>query len=235
MTKSRIRSVLLGSLLTVLVPLGAYWYLKSNGYNGRVPLPKHYGIAKIVDVKKGDNVVKDTLYRVLQDLRLVNQLGDSVSLNSDLKGKMLIVNFFFTNCTTICPVMSHNMQKLVKALKKEDSILQFISISVDPENDSVPRLRDYANRLDVNHDTWYFMTGNKSAIYNYARTELELKVPQAPKEGNDFIHPEQFVLIDKYRNIRGYYNGLDSNKVRQCAEDVAYLMVEKNSEHERKK
>lgn len=234
MTRSRVRSLFLGSLLTVLVPLGAYWYLKSNGYNGRVPLPNHYGIDKIVDVTKGDQVVKDTVYRTLADLRLVNQLGDSISINKDLKGKTVILNFFFTSCTTICPVMSHNMQKLTQALKKEDSILQFISISVDPDNDSVPRLREYANRLHVNHDKWYFTTGSKEAIYAYARQQLELKVPQAPKEGNDFIHPEQIVLIDKYRNIRGYYNGLDSNNVRQCAEDVAYLMVEKNKEHEQK-
>jgi protein SCO1/2 len=164
----------------------------------------------------------------------MNQVGDSIYLNKDLQGKMLIINFFFTSCTSICPTLSHNMQKLSKALKKEDSLIQFISITVDPEHDSMMPLRKYANRLDVNHDKWFFMTGNKEAIYQYARKELELKVPQPPKEGNDFIHPEQIVLIDKYRNIRGYYDGLDSNKVRQCAEDVAYLIVEKNKEHEKK-
>jgi protein SCO1/2 len=235
MTTSRIRSIFFGALFTVLVPLGAYIYLKSNGYNGRIPLPKQYGIEKVVLVEKDGKTVKDTLYRTLHDLKLQNQLGDSISLNKDLKGKILIMNFFFTSCQTICPTLTRNMQLLTKALKKQDSSLQFISISVDPETDSVLRLRTYADKWGVNHDKWFFMTGNKESIYEYARTELELKLPGKPTTGNDFIHPEQIVLIDKYRNIRGYYNGLDSDKVRLCAEDVAYLLVERNREHEVKK
>lgn len=235
MTTARIRSIFFAAMFTVLVPLGAYIYLKSSGYNGRIPLPKQYGIEKIVSVEKEGNMVKDTLYRTLKDLKLMNQLGDSISLNKDLKGKILIMNFFFTGCQTICPTLSRNMQILTKALKKQDSSIQFISISVDPEHDSLLRLRTYADKLGVNHDKWYFMTGSKDQIYHYARTELELKVPSKPATGTDFIHPEQFVLIDKYRNIRGYYNGLDSDKVRLCAEDVAYLLVERNKEHEEKK
>lgn len=235
MTTSRLRSVFFGALFTVLVPLGAYIYLKSNGYNGRIPLPKQYGIEKVVTIEKDGKPIQDTIYRTLRDLKLMNQLGDSISLNADLKGKILIMNFFFTSCQTICPTLTRNMQILTKALKKQDSSLQFLSISVDPETDSVLRLRTYADKWGVNHDKWYFLTGNKSDIYEYARKELELKVPSKPAAGNDFIHPEQFVLIDKYRNIRGYYNGLDSDKVRLCAEDLAYLLVERNKEHEVKK
>lgn len=235
MTTSRLRSVFFGALFTVLVPLGAYIYLKSNGYNGRIPLPKQYGIEKVVTIEKDGKPIQDTIYRTLRDLKLMNQLGDSISLNEDLKGKILIMNFFFTGCQTICPTLTRNMQILTKALKKQDSSLQFLSVSVDPETDSVLRLRTYADKWGVNHDKWFFLTGNKSDIYKYARTELELKLPSKPATGNDFIHPEQFVLIDKYRNIRGYYNGLDSDKVRLCAEDVAYLLVERNREHEVKK
>lgn len=235
MTISRLRRVLLAAFFTVLVPLGAYLYLKSSGYNGRIPLPKQFGILRVDAIEKDGKKVFDTIYRTLPEMKLVNQLGDSVALNGDLKDKLLIMNFFFTSCQTICPTLSKNMQMLTKALKKQDSSLQFISISVDPETDSVLRLRTYADKLDVNHDKWFFMTGNRDNIYEYARKELELKVPAKPASGTDFIHPEQFVLIDKYRNIRGYYNGLDSDNVRLCAEDIAYLLVERNREHEEKK
>lgn len=156
-------------------------------------------------------------------------------LNRDLKGKILVVNFFFTHCQTICPQLSKNMRLLNKAFQKNDTSMRFISISVDPENDSVPVLRAYADRLGVNHDKWFFMSGNKEAIYNYARHELRLPLSEKNDEAEDFIHPEQFTLLDKYRNLRGYYNGLDSDRVRLCAEDIAYLMVEKNRLHEKKK
>lgn len=128
-----------------------------------------------------------------------------------------------------------NMKLLNKAFVKNDTSMKFLSISVDPQNDSVPRLRQYANQLHVNHDKWLFLTGNKQSIYDYARNELKLKLVPGDGGADDFIHPDQFVLIDKYRNIRGYYNGLDSDHVRLCAEDISYLMLEKNKYHEKNK
>lgn len=235
MKKGKIRSLILGGLLTVFVPTIAYLYLKSNGYNGRIPLPKHYGIEQIISSNKDGKPFKDTVYRTLRELKLMNQLGDSISLNKDLEGKILVMNFFFTSCQTICPVLTKNMKMLTKALKKRDSTMQFISISVDPEHDSLLPLRHYADKYDVNHDKWYFMAGNKEDVYDYARNQLELKVPAKTPGQDDFIHPEQIVLIDKYRNIRGYYNGLDSDQVRLVAEDISYLLVERNTEHEQEK
>ena len=126
------------------------------------------------------------------------------------------------------------MQLLNKAFKKNDSSMRFVSISVDPATDSVPRLRAYADKVHANHDKWFFTTGDKQAIYHYARKELDLQLVDGDGGADDFIHPEQFVLLDKYRNIRGYYNGLDSEKVRLCAEDITYLMLEKNKKHEKR-
>jgi protein SCO1 len=232
MKKGKLRSLFIGGLLTVFVPAIAYLYLKSNGYNGRIPLPHHYGVEKVVTITKDGKPFLDTVYRTLADIKLMNQLGDSVWLNKDLQGKILVMNFFFSSCQTICPVLTKNMHMLTKALKKCDTAMQFISISVDPEHDSMLPLRKYANKYDVNHDKWFFMAGKKETVYDYARTQLELKVPAKRDGENDFIHPEQFILVDKYRNIRGYYNGLDSDKVRLVAEDITYLLVEKNTEHE---
>ncbi len=231
--KSRLRSFIFGGMFSVFIPLGAYLFLKFNGHDGHVKLPSYYGIEKVESKQKEGKMVLDTIYHEIQDLRLVNQLGDSISINETFKGKILVVNFFFTSCQTICPTLTQNMKLLNKAFLKNDTSVRFLSITVDPETDSVGRLRVYANKLNPNHDKWHFLTGNKKEIYAFARKELQLELPEGNGEADDFIHPEKFVLIDKYRNIRGYYNGLDSNNIRICAEDITYLMLEKNKLHEK--
>jgi protein SCO1 len=235
MSKKRLRSILIGGLFSLFIPLGAYLYLRLNGHDGHVILPSHFGLERVDSQMVEGKMVYDSLYHTVADIRLTNQLGDSMSVNKDLAGKIVVVNFFFTSCTTICPELMKNMKLLNKAFLKNDSLVRFVSISVDPETDSVPRLRRYADKLDANHDKWFFVTGSKKEIYNYARTELMLDLPDGDGTADDFIHPDQFVLLDKYRNIRGYYNGLDSEKVRLCAEDMTYLMLEKNKIHEKRK
>ena len=235
MTSGRIKSILIGGLFSAFVPLAAYLFLRMNGHDGHIKLPKVFGIDRIDSVLVEGKMRYDTTWHTCNDLQLISQLGDTVRLNETFAGKIMVVNFFFTHCQTICPVQTKNMKLLNKAFKKNDTSVRFISISVDPLNDSVPVLRAYANRQEANHDKWIFGTGSKEAIYNYARNDLKLALPANDSLENDFIHPEQFVLIDKYRNVRGYYNGLDSDDVRRCAEDMAYLMVEKNRLHEKRK
>lgn len=229
----RWRSILIGGLFSTFIPVGAYLFLRMNGHDGHVTLPNHYGIDKIDSSMVEGIWKKDTTFHTTSEIALISQLGDTIHLNEDLKGNILVVNFFFTSCKTICPIQSKNMQLLNRAFKKNDTSVRFISISVDPAVDSVSALRAYADRIGVNHDKWFFMTGNKVDIYNYARKELFLDLPEGQGDVKDFIHPDKFVLIDKYRNIRGYYNGLDSDKVRLCAEDITYLMLEKNKLHEK--
>ena len=233
MKSGRIKSILIGGLFSAFVPIAAYLYLRMNGHDGHIKLPPVFGIDRIDSVTEDGRMRYDTTWHTCSNLKLVSQLGDTVYLNETFAGKIVVVNFFFTSCQTVCPVQTKNMKLLNKAYKKNDTYIRFISISVDPDNDSVPALRTYANRQEANHDKWIFATGNKESIYNFARKELFLTFPDS--DSTAFIHPEQFVLIDKYRNIRGYYNGLDSNDVRRCAEDIAYLMVEKNRLHEKRK
>ncbi|MBK8144131.1 MAG: SCO family protein [Bacteroidetes bacterium] len=233
--KINLKSILIGGFFSAFVPLGAFLFLKYKGHDGHIKLPKTYGIDRIDSQQVEGNMRYDTTYHTVGDITLINQVGDTVSLNETLKGKILMVNFFFTSCATICPELSKNMKLLNRAYRKNDTAIRFLSISVDPETDSVARLRQYADKLGVNHDKWFFLTGNKQEIYAFARKELFLDLPKGDGGKDDFIHPDQFVLIDKYRNIRGYYNGLDSNIVRLCAEDAAYLIVEKNAIHEKKR
>ena len=114
--------------------------------------------------------------------------------------------------------------------KKEnnlDDVVQFVSITVNPERDSFPVLRTYADRYGANPDHWWFLTGDKKEIYNYARNELQLITGPGDGGAEDFIHSERFVLLDKDRHIRGYYNGLNDTDVRKCADDIVLLTLEK--------
>ena len=100
-------------------------------------------------------------------------------------------------------------------------------MTVNPERDSFQVLRKYADHYGANHDHWWFLTGDKKTIYDYARKELHLSVGPGDGGAEDFIHSKQLVLIDKNRNIRGYYDGLDSIQLRKCADDIVLLTMEK--------
>lgn len=197
---------------------------------GQVKMPGHYVVER-VDSSKAK---PDTVYHKVNDLVLTNQLGQKVSLNNDLKGKMLVIDFFFTTCPSICPKLSSTMRLLQvsfkKDTKKETSLendVQLISITVDPIRDSFQRMRAYADRYGANHDHWWFLTGDKKTIYDYARNELHLQVGPGDGSAEDFIHTEQITLLDKDRYVRGYYNGLNDTAARKCADDIVLLNLER--------
>ena len=106
-------------------------------------------------------------------------------------------------------------------------MVQFLSISIDPEHDSVPQLRNFANRYTANHDSWWFLTGNKKNIYEFALQELKANVADTEVD-TAFIHTENFFLLDKERVIRGWYNGFDTIKQAKLVRDIPLLMLEKN-------
>jgi protein SCO1/2 len=109
----------------------------------------------------------------------------------------------------------------------KDSIVQFISISIDPENDSVQALRKFANRYTSNHESWWFVTGNKKDIYDFAINELKASVADVGAD-TAFPHTENFFLLDRQRVVRGWYNGFDSVKQARLVQDIPLLMLEKN-------
>ena len=153
-----------------------------------------------------------------------------------MEGKIVVADFFFTRCPQICPQMTRNMKRLqdavkknVKAGPKDADFVQFISFTVDPLHDSVPELKKFADRYQINPNNWWLLTGDKKEIYDLARHEFFVNALEGEGGGpDDFIHTEKFVVIDKDRYIRGYYNGLDSNDVRRMVNDIAVLLLAKD-------
>jgi protein SCO1/2 len=212
-------------LLAILVPLTGYWIVKYYSKDA-VHMPRRYFYDEVVVKEKGGKKKNDTIWHQVKNISFTNQLGKKVSMD-DLKGKILVIDFFFTHCPSICPGMARSMKKLQASFGKNPDIVQFISVSVDPESDSVPALRKFADKYGANHDTWWFVTGDKKEIYDFALQELKASVADSEVD-TAFIHTENFFLLDSNRIVRGWYNGFDTARQARLAGDIPTLMLERD-------
>lgn len=212
-------------LIALALPLAGYWMVKYFGQDA-VHMPRHYFYDSVELKQKRGKAFNDTVWHQVKNINFTNQLGKKVSLD-DLHGKILVIDFFFTHCPSICPGMARSMKKLQNSFSQNPDIVQFISISVDPEHDSFPQLRKFADRLGVNHDSWWFVTGNKKEIYDFAFQELKASIADSNVD-TAFIHTENFFLLDTNRVVRGWYNGFDTVKQAQLVQDIPTLMLERD-------
>jgi protein SCO1 len=224
---------IIGLLFVVVIPVVCFLVVWNKGGDGHVKLPKQFG--HIDSVKSGTYKGKqllDTFFRTVPNIVLTNQLGKQVNLFDDVKGKLVVVDFFFTTCKTTCPRLNSNLKFLQVKYKKADSLLAFASISVDSKNDSVPALRAYANSMGANHDKWWFCVGDNKTVKKYMFNNMQVPDMQAADTANDaVVHSNKWVLLDADRNIRGYYDALDTMEIRRCADDISLLILEKKRPH----
>jgi protein SCO1 len=216
-------------LVLLIIPLVCFIVVYVKSGNGHVKLPPYYGGYTSIGQKvvRG-NTVPDTQWHVVPNIALVNQLGQKVNICKDLDGKIVVMDFFFSTCNTTCPQLNKNLKFLQTKYRKVDSMLHFISITVDPVTDSFPQLRRYANSLGANHDKWWFCTGDAGSIKNYMVSGV--KLPDVNKDSTELRpgeHSNKWVLLDRERNIRGYYDALDTNEIRRCADDISLIILEK--------
>ncbi|MGJ8743488.1 SCO family protein [Polaribacter sp.] len=155
---------------------------------------------------------------------LTNQNGKIIT-NKNYANKIYIADFFFTRCQTICIAMAYNMSELQEFYKNDPDIM-FLSHSVTPVIDSVSVLREYADRKGVIDGKWNVTTGAKKHIYELARKSYFAVIEDGDGGENDFIHTEQFVLVDKERRIRGYYDGTEKEDMEKLKKDIVLLKEE---------
>ena len=164
------------------------------------------------------------IHRIPQ-FKLKNQEGEMIS-NKTVGGKIYIANFFFTSCRGICPKMTSNMYVLQEAFKLDTTIL-FLSHSVTPDIDSVAVLKKYAIENKVNSKQWHLLTGPTTDIYNLAKKQYFAgDTIGYYQTGNEFLHTENFILIDQQQRIRGVYNGTLLVEIERIKEDIAILKKE---------
>lgn len=164
----------------------------------------------------------------IMDFQLLNQNGDTITY-ADYKGKIFVADFFFTRCLTICPVMTNNMAKLQEVFLNDDDV-KFLSHSVTPIMDSVPILKAYAETKGVIDSKWNITTGPKPHIYELARKSYFAVLDEGDGGLQDFIHTENFVLVDKKRQIRGFYDGTDIEDINRLIADIRTLQKEYKNE-----
>jgi protein SCO1/2 len=215
----------------VALPLGSYLWVSSLSRDA-VLMPKRYFYDSVGVTTIRGKTVPDTHWHKIRPFKLTNQLGDTVGLE-DLSGRIIIADFFFTSCPSICPTLTRNMKKLQQAFVKTDSMVRFVSFTVDPERDSVPRIKAYGDRYGINHDTWWMLTGPKEEIYSLALQEFKANIAQEEGVDTNFIHTDKFFLLDKDRVVRGWYSGLDSVHLDRLIKDVVLLNMERDKKKKR--
>ena len=212
-------------MLAVLLPLTGY--ILVDYYSKRdVQMPGRYFYDSVTVTEKNGNTTYDTIWHHVSNMHFTNQFGDKVSF-ADLKGKIIVLDFFFTRCPTICPQLARAMKRLQNSFTNNDSIVQFVSITVDPLHDSVIQLRKWAEKFDVNPDSWWLLTGNRDSIYDFAIREIKANIADVNVD-TAFVHTENFFLLDKERIVRGWYDGLDSVAQKKLVRDIPLLMLEKD-------
>jgi protein SCO1/2 len=227
------QKALLALCIAILLPLVSYFIVKEVSRDA-IHMPSHYYADYTIDSVKNGKLVTDTIWHQVANVTLKNQLGETVSLK-DLRGKIIVADFFFTHCPSICPFLTKNMKGLQDALKMKDvtkrvdtSFVQFLSFSVDPERDSVAQLKKYADRFGVNSDVWWLLTGPKKTIYDFALNEVKLGLQDGEGADSNYIHTQKLVVLDRKGIVRGYYDGLDTMALSKLAEDITLLMLEKD-------
>ena len=168
--------------------------------------------------------IKSEKEHYISEFYLTNQDGEQRSLN-EWNNKIVVADFFFTHCPTICPKMTASLKKVQEAFEHKEILIN--SFSVDPERDDPEKLKAYTRKLNIETENWDLLTGSKTEIYKMARNSFMVVATDGDGGPGDFIHSEKLVLIDKKKRIRGYYDGTSKYEVDQLITDIKKLQNEK--------
>ena len=179
----------------------------------------------MVNYELVDSTVQEVRkYHTIKDFKLFNQNGDTITQDF-YKDRIYVADFFFTTCQTICPIMTDHMLEIQQELKDDEDVL-LLSHTVIPNFDSVPVLRKYADEKGIRDEKWNLVTGDKKQIYDLARKSYLAAKSDGDGGAFDMIHTENFVLVDKERRIRGFYDGTNPEAIEELLQDITILKKE---------
>ncbi len=195
------------------LPVLFYAILKT-GHTNFVKLP-------IYGERAYDEQMKDTVYHTLPDFNFTDQTGSVISLK-DFDTSIIVADFFFATCSDVCPKLNKNMEQVYYSTRSMPNV-KFISHTVDPDNDSVSVLAAYSKRFNAEPHRWHFVTGSKQELFDIAMKGYLVPVT---KEDTTIDHTQNMILIDPWRRIRGYYDGLNEEDVKKLMDEIKVLQVE---------
>lgn len=202
--------------LLLLLPAFVYLFLVNFGKNNFKKLPRYIPIEFPTE--------GDTIFHKIPSFILLNQDSNSFTSES-LKGKIYVTNFFFVTCTSICPIMTSEMFRVQQAFENDSSV-NLLSLTVNPENDTPSILNSYAVKNRVNSKVWNLLTGPKVYLYNLAKEGFKMNALEDTANVGEFIHSDKFLLIDKIGVIRGIYNGTEQKDVDRLITEIKILKKE---------
>jgi protein SCO1/2 len=206
-------------LCILMIPVLIILFLRTFGTN-QYDIPIYYQDGVENPFKECDVVESGQHY--IPDFALIDQDGKTLG-KEQMNGKITVVDFFFTSCPSICPVMSKEMERVDDAFR-EVSDVQIYSISIDPEYDTPEILTAYAKDHAATPGKWHFLTGDKGKIYGLARCGFILPTLDGKGVAEDFVHSDKFVLVDGEGRIRGYYSGTNRDEVDRLILEIKILL-----------
>lgn len=222
----------IGGLFLAAFLLAAWFAFRSSSEtpshlkeSGKEVVAKKKQQLPILGRKEVVNNGQDTLYKTIPDFSFVNQ--DSITVTGKtFEDKIYVADFFFTSCTTICPIMKNEMQRVYNEYKGNSKVA-FLSHSIDPAHDKIPVLKEYAQDLGVENNQWHFVTGEQEAIFDIAQKHYMVTALEDSTVPDGVLHSGAFILVDQQKRIRGYYDGTDSEEVDKLIEDIPILLKNK--------
>ena len=188
----------------------------------KTELPVYGSKEVLVKGEDGLDVIENTVLNI--DSFTVMDQDSQIVTATDFADKIYVVDFFFTHCPTICPVMTKNMAKVYDEFENDDDIL-FLSHTIDIKNDSVPQLKKYANKIGISSSKWHMVTADKRIIYDLAKQYM-VSAEEDPNSPGGYMHSGAFILMDGQHRIRGYYDGTMDDDVLQIIADINVLKKE---------
>lgn len=208
----------IGILLAILLLPSLVYMFLSTGINNFKRL-EIYGPKTVAE-----GSTTDTIYHTIPPFRFVNQNGDSIT-NMDYEGKIYVADFFFASCPTICPKMSTHMLQVQKAYYDLKNF-KLVSFTVNPENDSVPVLKEYSERVHARDSVWNFLTGDKEKLYDLAYEGFYATALQDGTAPGGYIHSSNLYLVDGKGRIRGIFDGTSTTETNNLKDAIEILYKE---------
>lgn len=207
-----------GAVLGILSIIIIYFIYNALKPKERLPIYQ----PNMVNPELVDSTLHDTKkYHTIADFELINQNGDTIT-EKNYQNSIYIADFFFTTCPSICPIMTKNMAAIQASILEDDEV-RLLSHSVTPQIDSVAQLKKYALEKGVLDSKWNLVTGDKKQIYTLARKSYLAVKNDGDGGPFDMIHTENFILVDKERRIRGFYDGTNQEEIEKLMDDLGIL------------
>ncbi len=172
-------------------------------------------------IKNGEEVV-DTIYHTIPEFYLTAQDSSTFS-NKNVEGRIHVANFFFTSCPAICPAMIAQMKRLQEKTNDIDELM-FVSHTIDPRRDSIPRLNEYIAQKELDTHNWFFLYGEKQYVHDLGTDGYMVNAMEDEKADGGFLHSEHFVLVDREGHVRGLYTGTETDEVDKLEQDIRKLL-----------